>query len=244
MKGYQIVFEQKGSAALRECGVPEVGADEVFLESDYSAVSAGTERANLLHLPNTLTGEGRSYAPGYSSCGRVAAKGRDVTNLNEGDRVLAPGAAEAFSPDEEGFVEKVKVAAGGTGPDAVVEVTGSAVALQQALEYAGWQARISLLGCTRISDVPIDLYKYVHRRGVSIVGSHTFARPKHESAPGRWTEFDDYRMFIKLLAAGKLEVRSLITQVSSPDKAADVYASLAQSEMPPLGIVFDWNLIR
>ena len=69
----------------------------------------------------------------------------------------------------------------------MVEVTGVAAALQQALEYVAWEGRVSLLGCTRIPDVPIDFYKYVHRRGISLIGAHTFARARQESAPGRWT---------------------------------------------------------
>jgi 2-desacetyl-2-hydroxyethyl bacteriochlorophyllide A dehydrogenase len=160
------------------------------------------------------------------------------------DLALKLGAAAAFSPDEENFVEKIKAATGGNGPNAVVEVTGSAMALQQALEYIAWEGRISLLGCTRVSDVPIDFYKYVHRRGIALIGAHTFTRAKEESTPGRWTEHDDYRTFLKLVAAGKLQTRPLISEIVSPDEAATVYARLAEMKNPPLGIVFNWNKIR
>jgi threonine dehydrogenase-like Zn-dependent dehydrogenase len=159
------------------------------------------------------------------------------------DLALRLGADAAFSPDEENFVEKVKAATGGAGPNAVVEVTGSAAALQQALEYIAWEGRISLLGCTRISDVPIDFYKYVHRRGISLIGAHTFTRAKQESAPGRWTEHDDYRTFLKLVSAGKLQVRPLISEIVSPEAASDVYGRLAEMKQPPLGFVFDWTKI-
>ncbi len=167
-------------------------------------------------------------------------------DFDETRRALARdlGAAAAFSPDEEELAEKIRDATGGTGPNAVVEVTGSAAALQQALEYIAWEGRISLLGCTRISDVPIDFYKYVHRRGVALLGAHTYARPKLDSAPGRWTERDDYRTFVKLLAAERMQVRSLISEVVSPAAADSVYARLAQESNPPLGVVFDWSRIR
>jgi 2-desacetyl-2-hydroxyethyl bacteriochlorophyllide A dehydrogenase len=336
MTGYYIVFESIGRAVLKEFEISELKADEVLLESDYSAVSAGTEVANLQQRPNTGTAErGFPLTPGYSASGRVVAKGRDVTNLEIGDRVIITwgghrshtikkadsvlkiddeaidlldaafahiasfaflgvrklrielgesamiagmgilgafavqiaglsgaipvvvsdfdpvrrdlalrlGADAAFSPDEENFVEKVKAATGGAGPNAVVEVTGSAAALQQALEYIAWEGRISLLGCTRISDVPIDFYKYVHRRGISLIGAHTFTRAKQESAPGRWTEHDDYRTFLKLVSAGKLQVRPLISEIVSPEAASDVYGRLAEMKQPPLGFVFDWTKI-
>lgn len=101
-----------------------------------------------------------------------------------------------------------------------------------------------MLGCTRIPDVPIDFYKYVHRRGVSLIGAHTFTRPQRDSAPGRWTEHDDYRTFLKLVEADKIQTRPLISEIVSPETAHAVYARLASNEDLPLGIVFDWRRIR
>ncbi len=337
MKGTYIVFESKGQAALKDFEVPRTQVGEVLLETEYSVISAGTELANLMNLPNTETGQrGFPFRPGYCGSGRVLAIGDAVTNLKVGDRVVinwgghrshiiknaqavlkieddaidlldaafAPiaafsflgvrklkielgeaamiagqgilgvfalqiaslsgaipvvvsdfdpvrralamklGAACAFSPDEENFIDKVKEATGGNGPHAVVEVSGSIIALQQALEYVAWEGRIALLGCTRISDVYIDFYKYVHRRGISLIGAHTFARAKKESSPGHWTEFDDYRTFLKLVAAKKLRTRPIISDVVSPDCAPAVYARLAVSKKPPLGIVFNWSKMR
>lgn len=337
MTGSYVVFESIGKAILKTFEVTPPLADEVLLESDYTVISAGTERANLINLPNTGTDEnGFPFLPGYCGAGRVIAAGKDVTNLKVGDRVIIAwgghrshtikkaqtvlkieddsidlldaafahiasfsflgvrklkielgesamiagmgilgafavqiaslsgaipviasdfdparrdlalklGAAAAFSPDEENFVEKVKAATGGSGPKAVVEVTGSARAMQQALEYIAWEGRLSLLGCTRVSDVPVDFYKYVHRRGISLIGAHTFTRAQQESTPGRWTEHDDYRTFLKLVAAGKLQTRPLISEIVSPESAHAVYARLAEMKNPPLGIVFNWNKIR
>ena len=337
MKGNYIVFEAKGRVALKEFEVPQPQTGEVLLETEYSVISAGTELANLMNLPNTSTGQrGFPFCPGYCGSGRVIAIGDAVTNLKVGDRIvinwgghrshtiknaqevlkieddsidlfdaaLAPiaafsflgvrklkielgeavmiagqgilgvfalqiaslsgaipvvvsdfdpvrralamklGAACAFSPDEENFIAKVKEATGGNGPNAVVEVTGSIVALQQALEYVAWEGRISLLGCTRISDVSIDFYKYVHRRGISLIGAHNSARAKQESSPGHWTAFDDYRTFLKLVAARKLQVRPIISEVVSPERAPAIYKRLAEEKHPPLGIVFDWSKTR
>lgn len=336
LTGYYIIFESKGKAALREFSVPVPGDDEVLLESDYSVVSAGTERANLMQMPNTETTWGSSFVPGYSAAGRVIAAGAGVSSLKIGDRAvitwaghrshtikkadsvprikddsvdlldaafahiasfsllgvrklklelgestmiagmgilgafalqfaglsgsvpvlasdfdplrrklaLSLGAAGAFSPGEENFVEKVKAETGGAGPDAVVEVSGSAAALRQALEYIAWEGRVSLLGCTRISDAPIDFYRHVHRRGITLIGAHTFTRAKQESAPGRWTEHDDYETFMKLIASGKLQTRPLISEIVSPEAAGNVYARLAEDENPPVGIVFDWRKTR
>ncbi len=334
MTGKQIVFEAKGRAALVDCEIEHPGADEVLIAYDYSVISAGTEVANFLHMPNTVTAKsGFPFRPGYCGAGRILEIGSGVEDLKAGDRVLITwaghrshvirkaslvtridedsvdmldaafahiasfaflgvrklkielgesamiigqgilgvfatqiarlsgaiplivtdfdpkrrelalqfGADYAFAPDEPGLVEKIKEITGGRGVNAIVEVTGIAAALQQALEYAAWQGRISLLGCTRIPDVNIDFYRYVHQRGVALIGAHTFTRPKVESRPGEWTERDDYRTFLKLVAAGKLQVRPIISEIVSPVEAPEVYTRLAEMKNPPLGIVFDWN---
>ena len=334
MKGKRIVFERKGHAVLEEYETPQPGAKHVLVENHFTVISAGTERANLLHLPNTVTAEkGFPHWPGYSGAGRVCAVGDGVDDLRIGDRVVvnwgghcshtlkpaesllridddsmelldaafAPiaafsflgvrklrielgesvlvaglgllgvlavqvaalsgaipvlamdfdgtrralalklGATAAFSPDEEDVVGKIRAATDGSGPNAVVEVTGSAAALQQALEYIAWEGRISLLGCTRISDAPIDYYKFIHKRGISLIGAHTYTRPTKDSVPGRWTERDDYRAFLKLVGAGRLQTRPLISQIVAPQRGPAVFSRLAGAANAPLGIVLDWR---
>jgi len=334
MTGSYIVFESLGKAALKPFAVPQPKAGEVLLENEYTVVSAGTERANLMGLPNTA--QTFPFYPGYCGIGRVIAVGDGVMNAKVGDRALASfsghrshaiqkaadltlveddriesldaafiviatmglqgirklklelgesvmvlglgllgifatqlaaldgaipvivsdfdkkrrelaltlGADHAFSPDEENLPEKIRELTYGKGADAIVEATGVAVALQQALTYVARQGRISLLGCTRISDVNIDFYKFVHYPGVTLIGAHTFVRPKVDSYPGYWTVHDDYRTLLALLAAKKLKVRPIISEIVSPASAPAIYARLAEEKHPPLGVVFDWKMIR
>ena len=157
---------------------------------------------------------------------------------------LKLGADLVFDPREADFIEKVKAATGGKGPEAVVEVTGHIAGLQQALEYIAFEGRIALLGCTRVSDQYIDFYKYIHRRGIRLIGCHNHARPKLESRPGEWTEADDSRTYLKLLKAGRLTASPLIGQTVSPMDAEKLYAELASAKNPPLGVLFDWNKVN
>lgn len=154
---------------------------------------------------------------------------------------LQLGADFVLDPANPDFIKRAVELTDGRGPDGVVEVTGYIPALQQALECIAWQGRISLLGCTRISDQPIDFYKYVHSRGVTLVGAHTLTRPTMDSRPGQWTEFDDYRTFFKLLQAGKLQVEPIIHEVVSPRDATAIYDRIGNAKNPPVGILFDWT---
>lgn len=331
MKVSYISFDALKTISLKTVEERDTpGPGEVFVECDYSGVSAGTETANLLGLPNTSGVF--PWRPGYSSSGRVLRVGEGVKEFSTGDRVLVTwaghrshflrpadrlvkipedvdqldaafahiaafpflgvrklrleigesamviglgilglfaaqvarlsgaipvivsdlspqrralalelGCDHAISPTDGNIAEKVKELTGGKGVDAIVEVTGKSAALQQALECVAEMGRISLLGCTRISDTPIDFYQYVHRRGVSLIGAHTFSRAKVESRPAAWTEKDDYATFFKLVAAGRLQVRPLLSEVVSPTQASDLYTRLIEEDNPPVGVAFDWH---
>lgn len=306
------------------------GPGEALVKCDFSGVSAGTETANLLGLPNT---SGKfPWCPGYSSSGQVVRVGEGVTDLEPGTRVLVTwaghrshfmrparqlvrvpagveqldasfahiasfpflgvrrlrlevgesamvigmgilglfacqiarlsgavpvivsdlsptrralalrlGCDDALSPAECDLAQRVKELTGGQGVNGIVEVTGKSVAMLQALKCVAEQGRISLLGCTRISDTPIDYYQDVHRRGVSLIGAHTMTRPKAESRPGAWTERDDYAAFFRLVAAGRLLVRPLVSEVAPPQRAPELYTRLIEESDPPVGLAFDWR---
>jgi threonine dehydrogenase-like Zn-dependent dehydrogenase len=157
---------------------------------------------------------------------------------------LTLGADYAFAPDEENLADKIRELTCGKGASAIVEVTGSAAALQQALNYVAREGRIALTGCTRVSDALIDFYQFVHKPGVSLIGAHNQVRPRVESRPGYWTAKDDYRTLLALLAAGKLKVRPIVSEIVSPERAPAIYRRLAEEKQPPLGVVFDWSLMR
>jgi 2-desacetyl-2-hydroxyethyl bacteriochlorophyllide A dehydrogenase len=154
---------------------------------------------------------------------------------------LELGADFAFDPTEPDFVEKVKAVTKGKGVNATVEVTGASVAMKQALECASWMGRISLLGCTRISDSPIDYYQQVHRPGVKIIGAHNFVRPKQESFPHHWTHHDDCRAILDMIERGRLKVLPMVARVVSPKEAPEIYDQLCDDPKFPMGTVFDWS---
>ena len=157
---------------------------------------------------------------------------------------LKLGADAVFDPRDPDFVEKLCAANGGRKVNAVVEVTGKAAALKQALGYTARMGRISLLGCTRVPDCPIDFYRDVHRPGITLIGAHTCNRPSFDSRPGEWSEHDDYEVILKYLATGRFDFASLIHKTLSPADCSPLYDTLLHDPNPPMGILFDWNLLK
>jgi threonine dehydrogenase-like Zn-dependent dehydrogenase len=338
MKTKKIVFTDVGKAELLDVDISDPKEGEVLVRTVYSAVSAGTERANLMRMPNTAaaTATADSYPDwggGYSSTGIVHQIGGGVKSVSPGDKVLTMwgrnagynlvpenhvikitdeslsllyasftfiasfpaagirktqlefgesamvfgigilgafavqlcrlagaypviaadldenrrrlaldlGADYAFDPRDPVFEQSVKDVTRGKGVNAVIEVTGQSVALKQALSCTAPLGRISLLGCTRVSDASIDYYQQVHRPGITIVGAHTNARPKVESYPHYWTERDDCLALLDFMAHNRLDLSKIVSEVHSPEDAPVVYGRLAAGKDFPVGVAFDWS---
>ena len=333
MKSKKILFTNVHKAEFLEVELKELQDNEVLTEMEYTVVSGGTERANLMGMANTSQRYPKSM--GYCGVGRVCAIGSAVTGVAVGDRVLVYhgyhmkynirpesdvtkveddsissldaafviiasmglggvrklevelgesamvmglgllgifsvqflrlsgaypiiaadlnpdrralalklGADYAFDPSAPDFVEQVKAVTKGKGVRATVEVTGVSVAMKQALECASWQGRISLLGCTRVSDCAVDYYRQVHRPGVTLIGAHNFVRPKVESYPHHWTHQDDCKAILDLIAAGRVQVAPIVSRVVSPEDAPAIYDQLCDDPTFPMGTVFDWRNI-
>ena len=168
-----------------------------------------------------------------------------AADLNPARRELALqlGADYAFDPSSPDFVEQVKAVTKGEGVRATVEVTGVSAAMKQALECASYMGRISLLGCTRVSDCAVDYYTDVHRPGVKLIGAHNFIRPKVESYPHHWTHQDDCKAILDLIASGRVAVAPVVSRVVSPEDAPEIYDQLCDDPSFPMGTVFDWRNI-
>lgn len=84
MKNSQIIFTEKNTAVLTEVPYRLPKADEVVVKTDFSTVSCGTEKANIMGIVNPFPID---YL-GYSSSGTVTDKGDGVENIEIGDKVV------------------------------------------------------------------------------------------------------------------------------------------------------------
>lgn len=89
----QIIFCEKNVARLCEVEEREPACGEVKVKTLFTAISSGTERANLIGDPYTNGGvrEARVHFPrhvGYSGSGIVESVGEGVSSVKTGDRVV------------------------------------------------------------------------------------------------------------------------------------------------------------
>lgn len=157
-------------------------------------------------------------------------------------QALALGADFALDPFAPDFAETVKRITGG-GVKVAIEVTGKGQALDTTLDCMAPLGRVALLGCTRDPNFTIDYYRKVHGPGITLVGAHTNARPELQSAPGYWTQRDDFACVLALTAGGRLHLKDIIAETHSPEEAPEVYTRLVTEPSFPV-VQFDWRLLK
>src|SRR5437868_369329 len=96
MRALQAVIVEPFRVEVREAELPPPAPNQILVQTEASAVSAGTELAvwtgthQWLKDPN-LPDWKFPFRPGYSAAGQVVAIGSAVTGWRPGDRVSYPG---------------------------------------------------------------------------------------------------------------------------------------------------------
>src|SRR5437660_6305728 len=96
MRAVQAVIVEPFKTAVREVDLPAPAPNQILVQTEVSAISAGTELAvytgthQWLKDP-TLPDWKFPFRPGYSAAGTVVAVGSDVQGWQPGERVSYPG---------------------------------------------------------------------------------------------------------------------------------------------------------
>ena len=101
-QGYRVVMPKEYTVEIQEFRIPDVGPDQVLVQTEASGISAGTELAIYTGIHQWLKDPTNTWAkfpfvPGYSAVGRIMAVGAGVTQFKEGDRVIWPGRHESHA---------------------------------------------------------------------------------------------------------------------------------------------------
>ena len=84
----EIQFVSNSVAKLVDKPLPALEENSVLTKTLFTAISAGTEKANLLNEPNTFAYNKWPKVEGYSGIGIVEKVGAKVTKVKPGDKVL------------------------------------------------------------------------------------------------------------------------------------------------------------
>ncbi len=138
-----------------------------------------------------------------------------ATETNEHRRAMAKkmGADVVLNPAVENAVAKILHETGGTGVDALLEMSGNPAAIQQGFKALRAGGRASLLGIPT-ENVPLDLVNDVIFKGATVQG--IYGRRMYET----WVQMT------ALLEAKRLNLEPLFGERSSLDKFENVFALL------------------
>jgi 3-hydroxyethyl bacteriochlorophyllide a dehydrogenase len=91
MKTNAVVLENPGRLSLQELSLVASGPDDVVVKTEFTAISAGTERLLWEGRMPQFPGMGYPLVPGYESVGRIVAAGDNALG-RIGETVFVPGA--------------------------------------------------------------------------------------------------------------------------------------------------------
>lgn len=133
--------------------------------------------------------------------------------------------------------EAVQEVTGGKEPDIVVEATGSPDLIVPSLDLVRKLGQVIALGATRGKVPEFNIYEYVQRKGVHLVG----ALEGLATLDGFPSREQLTRYAFKLILKGALHIEPLITHKLRAEQAAHAYDLLLNHKDQAFGVLFDWT---
>lgn len=156
------------------------------------------------------------------------------------DLAAANGATKALCLPADQARQAVADITGGRMVDVVFDVTGHPAVLAPASLLLRKLGRLVLLG-----DSPTPSRQSLGPRivgdSIAILGIHGMMYPDAATPFNQWTAEAMTSLFFDYVAAGRMNMTSLITHTVSPLDAVEVYNVIAADPETALGVVFDWS---
>jgi 2-desacetyl-2-hydroxyethyl bacteriochlorophyllide A dehydrogenase len=172
--GTEVYWPQPGVADVGILEVAAPGPGEVLIQTDFTAVSPGTERAFLNFVPGVVAKF--PLRPGYSGAGTVVQVGRGVTHVGPGARVACtetvPHASLAVVRAERVF----PIPAAASAADAAF--LQLAIIAQYGLRRGrvGRGERVVVVGAGLIAQLAARIARAWGAKGVAVVASSSAKR--------------------------------------------------------------------
>lgn len=151
-------------------------------------------------------------------------------------RSLSLGATTSLTPDEPGIYEQFsKMSKGGT--DLTFELSGSVIALNQAIRVTGFGGRIVIGSWYGQKRASLDLGGHFHRSRIRLISSQVSSLAPELS--GRWDKTRRFELAWEMIR--KFQPGQLITQRVPLDQADQAYRMLVEQPDKALQIVFTYE---
>lgn len=89
--GQVVVFPRAFAATVETCAIPRPGPGQVLVRSEFSCISAGTERKRYMNVyaDSGVPQSPFPVRPGYANVGTIVKLGQDVAAFQPGERILS-----------------------------------------------------------------------------------------------------------------------------------------------------------
>lgn len=148
------------------------------------------------------------------------------------------GAHVTLNAARERPAEAIKDLTGGVGADVCFEVTGSSAALGEAIRAAGYSARVVTMGFFQGEARGLYLGEEFHHNRINVVCSQISGTDPELKY--RWDKLRLWQTAIRLQAEGVLNLAPLITHRAPFDRAAELFAAVAETPDEVLQAVLEF----
>ena len=139
----------------------------------------------------------------------------------------AHGAHITLNARQEQVAEAIKALTDGRGADVCFEVSGSTLALNEAIRAAAYSARVVAMGFFQGEAQGLVLGEEFHHNRINVVCSQISGTDPELKY--RWDKLRLWQSAIRLQAEGLLDLRSLITHTVPFERANELFATLDQT---------------
>ena len=152
------------------------------------------------------------------------------------------GAADIVLNAGDGEVaERIRAITDNRGADVAIEVTGSTIALNQAIRSVAYSAKVVALGFFQGDATGLFLGEEFHHNRVNIVGSQIFGTDPELTY--RWNRLRLIQTFMRLQADGIVDLKPIISHMIPFDNAGEAFRILDQEPENTLQVVLDCTKI-
>lgn len=149
------------------------------------------------------------------------------------------GADITLNAKELDAAREIKLLTGGRGADVVIEITGSPIALNEAIRSACYNGRVVCSSFIPGEARGLFLGKEFHHNRINIVCSQISGLSPTVS--NRWDRMRMEKTIMDLQEAGKIDFKNIITHVVPFDDAKEAYQMLDNGTSGCLQVVLDFK---